>query len=190
MDAGKKNIDKKLDKKSDNRLDIKLDIFLYAAISCVIFIYASVLFISDNLLLNYDFALKLGSEYSQCQEKRLEKMDDFDIVNNLSDALLKKNAYNPKALAAKVVIYELTKDYESMCDAMERSLDVSKYNIELYREYNASIDEILNECDEDTNNILIDEKNRIEQRLQAVKENTNPIAYRLCDIDLELYKNS
>lgn len=161
-------------------------VYYYAIISFLIFIYVSVAFVADNVFNDCTFALKLIPQYSQSQDKRLEVMDDFNTIDQLSLRVLDKNKYNSKAWTARAVICELTGDYEGMFTAIDNALDLSGYNIELYKEFANSIDEYIATYDGEDKAVFVSQKKKIIAKLSELKERTNPIAYKLDVPNLEL----
>ncbi len=179
---------------------------VYAVVSAVIFAYIAVPFAQCKYFGKYDAALALLPGYSECQEQRLEMMDDFETVNALSEKLLAKNKNNPKAWTARVVICELLGDTAGMCEAMDKSISLGRYDIELYRAYDESLAEHIAECEsaieagnvqgstagsslspetgsslstEEALVLLCQQRQRLRERLDTTIAETNPLAYKL-----------
>lgn len=133
----------------------------------VVFTYLSIAFLADSVFSNYDVALSLLPGYTQAQENRLKMMDDFEIVDNLSNSLIKKNKYNSQAFTARSVVCELTQDYEKMAEAMDKSLELSGWEVGLCEEYEYTINNCLKE------NLPDNERRILSNELEVIKAKKN-----------------
>lgn len=133
--------------------------------------YLCLPFGADNLVHNYDRALELWPGYTLAQEHRLEQMDDYEVILNLTEKLLAKNPNNSKAWTAKAVLCELTGDMEGMCDAMEHSISLAHLQQEIYVEYMRTIEDLLPTCRDEDQELLLEKYNWMQQELNALQKN-------------------
>jgi len=166
---------------------MKTDYLVYlpiATMSIVYILFTVPLFISytgDAYL-----ALKFFPSYTKALEQELALAQDNDVAVYYADKLLVHNRYASAAYDAKAHAAAAHGNYEEAVKYKDIVLELERYQVDAYRQYDVLLNEMMQECGKTQDNaetyeLLRKRKESLPGQLAALKKQTRTIAYRLRD---------
>lgn len=135
---------------------------------------------------NDTVCLRMLPHETEAERRLLDEADTAEEAAYYAMEMLSHNPYVAEAYRHLGYLSAMKGDYESAVDAWNKKLDISRYNIESYREYDRLLDDLLmsaemNGTGNDTVALLMKEKEALPLRLMELEKTTDPIAFQLRD---------
>ena len=132
---------------------------------------------------NDEAGLKFYPYYTDARIRQLEQETSPEKAGVLAGEVLKLAPCSSKAYISLAAIAALKADSEGMCDNMDKAIDCARYDTDCYRLYDRFLSDMI--LDDRVSRAEAERLTEIRQelpgRLEALKEDTDPLAYMLRD---------
>lgn len=123
--------------------------------------------------------------YTEAKKAVMLEETDQKAAKKLAVDILRQNPYIAEAYDVLAASACLEENYQLMAQEKEKSVSIQKYNIEAYNRYvmllSIGIESATAKEDWETAQMLLQKVVNVEEMLRQVKEETDPLAYKLRD---------
>lgn len=134
----------------------------------------------------YQTALRFMPDHTEALCMAMGETDDKDMACAYADRILQQNTYLTEAYNVKAYAAAMDGDVESVMEYQDEVIRLEKYDIERYRNYDLLLEgmelQYRNTGHDQAADQIQEKRTEIREQLERVREDTNPIAYRLRDV--------
>lgn len=142
----------------------------------------------------YDIAVQFMPRNTEALQSVMLAADDKDVAVSYADKILQGNRYVADAYNIKAYAAAMENDIESVIRNQDAALKLEKYDADRYYSYDLLLEQLVHQCEEagqyqKAGQIETKRRERKEQ-LERLREQTNPIAYKLRDKPKYVWKEN
>lgn len=140
---------------------------------------------------NYKLALELLPNKTSANVQKLADTQNLDEAEKIANKILQQNQYVALAYKVKSNSAYFKGNWEQMLENQRQAISLNKYDMQEYEDYvfliSNGLEQTVTQGKEEETDYLVEEAIKVEELLERVKQNTNPLAYKTVDKpDLEL----
>lgn len=138
-----------------------------------------------------DISVKLIPFYTEAKVEVLAKETDSAVAVQMAEELLEQNKYIAEAYDILAVTAYQSENYEKMAEYKKKSVELQKYNMEVYERYvimlSQGISESSEQGDEEMAFYLMKKVAEVPEIIGKVEQETDSLAYQIRDLpDFEM----
>lgn len=135
---------------------------------------------------NAELSAKLVPFYTEANEQVLSGLSDIEAASALAQKIQKQNEYVQIVYDTNASVCYLSGAYEQMWQEKEKSCLLTPYDMENHNRYGKLLQLGMSKCFEEGKQeqgiLLMKQLSQLPNMVNQVKENTDPIAYRIKDV--------
>ena len=171
---GRKTTDKK--GKVDNTIAILVSGLLFIASAYMLIAFRAVA--SENI----SVAGKMLGKNTQVLESVLDRVSSAEETEAIVKDILKVNKYSSKAWRYQAYVDTAKGDYDSAIDCIDKALSLNKYNVDMYKAFDALLLDMYAATDDEAmSDRILAARDALPKRLAELEKDTSSLAYRLKD---------